>query len=74
MRHIVNDPIENKSFIYETRDAKEEQLFQALELALKDECPPDRKDYLCMAGEDESQDCEACILRWATKDFGNYRK
>jgi hypothetical protein len=68
--HYVEDPLSKKiSHRYVTRDDKENRLFEALQLALKDQCPPDNKDYLCMYSESEEQDCERCILRWATKGY-----
>lgn len=68
--HIVEDPLSKKvTHHYVTRDDKEGKLFDALVMALKDQCPPDNKDYLCMANGAEEQDCEKCILRWATKEY-----
>ena len=68
-RYRLQDPASEKFYDYETRDDKEDRLFEALKYALKDECPPDRKDYLCMMDESETQRCEECWIRWATKDF-----
>ena len=65
----INDNFEAETFIYETRDEKEQRLFDALSMSLRDQCPPDRKDYLCMIQESEEQDCESCWLRWATIPF-----
>lgn len=73
----MKDPFTGKSYDYSTKgNDQAERLYQALELALADECPPDRKDYLCQAGEDEDTseaNCRRCILRWATAPFGKYR-
>ena len=63
------DRATGKTYEYVTRDDKEERLFNALQHVLKDECPPNREDYLCMMDESEEQDCENCWIRWATKDF-----
>ena len=66
------DPIDGTHYTYKTRDAKEERLYQAMLMALNDECPPDTKDYLCKASEDEgteSETCAKCIERWATQNF-----
>ena len=68
-RVVIFDPMTRKSYDYEISNKKEERLFHALQGALKDECPPDRKDYLCMIDATEEEDCENCWLRWATKDF-----
>lgn len=70
----IFDPLKRKFYEYDTRDAKAERLFEALELALKDQCPPDRKDYLCLQSEAEEQDCETCLMRYATATFGRFRK
>ena len=74
MIHTLHDPFTNKSYDYEVRDEKEAKLFEALQLAVNDQCPPDRKDYLCMQGEAEEQDCDACLLRYATVNFGKFRQ
>lgn len=74
MKHVMYDPLTKRSYDYEVRDEKEARLFEALQLAAKDECPPDKWEYLCMNNEAEEQDCEACLLRYATAKFGNYRK
>jgi len=29
-------------------------------MILRDECPPDRKHYLCMKQEDDTGDCSLC--------------
>ena len=75
--HRMQDPFTGKMYDFSTLgDERAERLYQALEMALKDECPPDRKDYLCQAGEAEdttSETCELCIKRWATAQFGKYR-
>ena len=73
-RHSLVDPIKGRFYEYVTRDDKEERLLEALQLAVKDECPPNMKDYVCMSDEAEEQDCEACLLRYATADFGKPRK
>ena len=68
------DPISGKNYDYVTRDDKEERLYKALQMSLNDDCPPDRQDYLCMSDESEEQRCDACWIRWATKDFGIPKK
>lgn len=68
------DEITEIPYEYTTRDDKEERLFKALEMSLKDQCPPDKADYLCMADEAEEQRCEECWMRWATRDFGTMKK
>ena len=55
---------------------KAKRLMQAIDLAVHDKCPPDTKDYLCQASEDESTDAETCcrcLVRWATLQFGQDR-
>ena len=74
MKHSMYDPLTKRTYDYEVRDEKEARLFEALQLAVKDECPPDKREYLCMNNEAEEQDCEACLLRYATAKFGDYRK
>lgn len=39
---------------------KEAALQQCALMILSDQCPPDRKHYLCMMGEDETGDCTQC--------------
>ena len=56
---------------------KTKKLEQAIEMAANDQCPPDIKDMVCKATEDESTDeevCAMCIKRWATLPYGEYRK
>lgn len=74
IRETMWDPMSKKSYDYIVRDDKEGKLLEALKMSLEDKCPPDRKDYLCFACEDDDQRCDECWLRWATKDFGVYRK
>ena len=69
IEYTIMDPMTGKPYRYVVRDEKENRLYQALQMALKDECPSDHKDYVCQADETEEQRCEECILRWATKDF-----
>lgn len=72
--HLIIDKVGDGTYGYVTRDDKEETLFEALQMSLEDKCPPDTKDYVCLAGEDEEQDCINCWLRWATKDYKrNYK-
>lgn len=52
--------------------AKSKRLLEAINLAIHDTCPSDKKDMLCRASEDESTDeetCFQCIKRWATIPF-----
>ena len=74
MRHSLYDAVKEQHYTYDARDEKEERLFKALQVALNDHCPPNKADYLCMLGDAEEQDCAACLLRYATADFGIYRK
>lgn len=56
--------------------AKAKRLMEAIELALADKCPPETKDFLCQASEDEDtsiEQCARCIMRWATLPFGQER-
>lgn len=53
------------------------RLLEAIDMSAKDKCPPDLKDMLCKASEDESTDeetCARCIQRWATIPFAQFRK
>lgn len=68
-QYVLQDPVTGKTYDYLTRDKKEDKLYVALKCALKDECPPNREDYICMMDESEEQRCEECWIRWATKDF-----
>ena len=68
--HKLVDPVTEESYIYTTRDNKEQRLFDALKYALNDACPPEKEDYLCMMDESEEQRCEECWIRWATLPFG----
>lgn len=73
MIHTLYDPFTGKVYNYDVRDEKEARLFEALQLAVNDQCPPDNKDYLCRANEAEEQDCDACLLRYATLQFGKLK-
>ena len=66
----LQDPATEECYAYIIRDDKEQKLFDALNHALDDACPPDKEDYLCMMDESEEQRCKDCWIRWATKDFG----
>lgn len=68
--YALTDPFDGSRYDYTTRDAKEDALYAALNHVLRDECPPDKRDYLCMSDESEEQRCEDCWLRWATRNFG----
>lgn len=35
-------------------------LYQCAKMILRDQCPPDRKHYLCMVSEDDTGDCATC--------------
>lgn len=39
---------------------KENELWQCAFMILRDQCPPERKHYLCMMGEDDTGDCSQC--------------
>ena len=39
---------------------KEAMLYKCAEMILFDECPPERKYYLCMVSEDCTGDCTLC--------------
>lgn len=71
--HTVDDPTDPKKvYRYLTHNLKEEYLFQAVQMACRDQCPPDIKDYLCKIDETEDtsdHQCAKCILRWATQNF-----
>lgn len=41
---------------------KENALHKCARMILLDQCPPDRKHYLCMVGEDDSD--RDCTLYW----------
>ena len=44
---------------------KEAAFFQCAFMILHDQCPPERKHYLCMTEEDDSvQDCIQCWSRY----------
>ena len=56
---------------------KAKRLLEAIDMTAKDKCPPNLKDMLCKATEDESTDegtCALCIQRWATIPFAQFRK
>lgn len=56
---------------------KAQRLEQAIDMAAHEQCPPDMKDMVCKATEDESTDeevCAMCIKRWATIPFAQFRK
>jgi len=39
---------------------KESALWDCARMILQDQCPPDRKHYLCMKSEDDTGDCTLC--------------
>lgn len=39
---------------------KECALLQCARMILADQCPPDRKHYLCLVQEDDTGDCTQC--------------
>jgi len=39
---------------------KESAFLQCAHMILADQCPPDRKHYLCMKQEDDTGDCAQC--------------
>ena len=39
---------------------KESDLQRCAFMILRDQCPPDRKHYLCMKQEDDTGDCALC--------------
>lgn len=39
---------------------KEWDIWQCALMILRDQCPPDRKHYLCMVSEDDTGDCGLC--------------
>ena len=39
---------------------KESDLQRCAFMILRDQCPPDRKHYLCMKQEDDTGDCTLC--------------
>ena len=49
---------------------KEAAFFQCAFMILHDQCPPERKHYLCMTEEDDSvQDCIQCWSRYCLSSF-----
>lgn len=42
------------------RDEMRPDIFQCALSILRDECPPERKMYLCNMGEDPECDCKEC--------------
>lgn len=55
---------------------KAQRLEAAIELAINDKCPPDQKDMLCQATEDEDtseETCAKCLERWATIPFAKFK-
>jgi hypothetical protein len=52
------------------------RLIEAIELACENKCPPDTKDFVCQAGEDEDtseENCTRCLMRWAVLPFWKER-
>lgn len=43
---------------------KESDLQRCAFMILRDQCPPDRKHYLCMVSEDCTGDCTQCWLNY----------
>lgn len=39
---------------------KESALMECAQMILADQCPPERKNYLCMVSEDDTGDCAQC--------------
>jgi len=39
---------------------KESAFLRCAEMILRDECPPDRRHYLCLKQEDDTGDCSLC--------------
>lgn len=53
------------------------RIIQAIDMACDNKCPPDTKDYVCQAGEDEDtsiENCTRCLMRWAAMPFWKERK
>lgn len=53
------------------------RLVQTIEMACDNKCPPDTRDYICQAGEDEDtsiENCTRCLMRWAAMPFWKERK
>lgn len=65
-----NDPITGKMYDYAIESDAQKHLMSVLDLAVKDDCPPDTKDYLCSNPTrqgTESNACARCIMRLAAK-------
>ena len=43
---------------------KESDLQRCAFMILRDQCPPDRKHYLCMVSEDCTGDCTQCWINY----------
>ena len=73
-RHGLHDPITNKPYDYIIASRKEEHLFNVLDFACKNQCPPDTEDYLCEKTDaDEGNEllqCAKCYQLWANKVSG----
>ncbi len=47
---------------------KESAFLKCAEMILRDECPPDRKHYLCLQQEDDAEsDCAQCWINYMWK-------
>ena len=54
-----------------------QRLEKAIDMSANDKCPPDPKDMLCKATEDEDtseETCTKCITRWATIPFAKFKQ
>ncbi len=53
------------------------RILQTIAMACDNKCPPDTKDYVCQAGEDEdtsAENCTKCLMRWAAMLFWKERR
>lgn len=70
----MHDPITGKMYNYTTTNVKEEHLFEVLELACNNQCPPDNADYLCEKEDDteinELVQCAECYKQLVAKVSG----
>ena len=66
----ILDPITNKIYTYDIKTDAQKHLLDVLRLACRDECPPNKNDYLCVNPTrlgTESATCSRCMLRLASK-------
>ncbi len=60
----------------EPRTPLAKRILEAIGMAISAACPPDVKDYVCKAGEDDDtseETCTDCLKRWAALPFWKER-